>query len=65
MFQNCLDDDAMTIYHSIQFATTKPEQTVQEIIDVLDEYMIYVTNKRPMNILNFNRENGGGILKFF
>ena len=35
----------MKIYQGMPFATVKPEQTVQEILDTLQEYAIDVTNE--------------------
>ena len=45
MFENCLGDDAMKIYQSMQFETAELKQTIQEIIDALEKYAIGVTNE--------------------
>lgn len=49
-----LSDDTMKIYHGMQFMTPDCKCTVQEILDVLEEYAIGITNE---SILYFKRES--------
>ena len=45
ILENCLGDDAMTIYKDIEFDTPDSDRTVQDILPALSEYDIGIVDE--------------------
>ena len=45
MFENYLGDNTMKVYQGMHFATPETDRTVQEILQVLKEYIVWIVNE--------------------
>ena len=45
ILENCFGDDAMRIYQSIQFDTPDSDRSVQDILQVLNEYTVGIVDE--------------------